>query len=329
MASVSVRLCRDLLRNSARFSFKSPSCFPVGGAVSSAVLPLTPLRCLSESAPPPAPIRNSDEMKAGSGSAGVVRVATSDNSRSSLNEAELAKFAAISETWWDSKGPFKPLHLMNPTRVSFIRSMLCRHFRKDPCTKRPLEGLKIIDVGCGGGILSEPLARLGAYVTGIDALEKNINVARVHARFDSVTSSIEYICTTAEQLVRDKRKFDAVLSLEVIEHVSDPLDFVQSLSDLIAPGGATVISTINRSIRAYATAIVAAEYLLNWLPSGTHEWSKFLTPEELVLILERASISVKEMAGFVYDPLSGDWSLSNDTSVNFIAFGAKENAGAI
>ncbi|XP_060189328.1 ubiquinone biosynthesis O-methyltransferase, mitochondrial [Lycium barbarum] len=248
---------------------------------------------------------------------------STNTTTTSLNEFELAKFSAISETWWDAEGPFKPLHLMNPTRLAFIRSTLCRHFRKDPNCTRPFEGLKFVDVGCGGGILSEPLARMGATVTGVDAVDKNIKIARLHADLDPQTSAIEYCCTTAESLVEEQRQFDAVLALEVIEHVADPAGFCKSLSALTIPGGATVISTINRSMRAYATAIVAAEYLLHWLPKGTHQWSSFLTPEELVLILQRASISVQEMAGFVYNPLTGRWSLSDDISVNFIAFGMK------
>ncbi|KAK1264945.1 hypothetical protein QJS04_geneDACA010465 [Acorus gramineus] len=244
---------------------------------------------------------------------------------SSLNEAEVAKFAAIADTWWDFEGPFKPLHWMNPTRVSFIRSSLCRHFERDPHCARPFEGLKIVDVGCGGGILSEPLARMGATVTGIDAVEKNIKIASIHAELDPRTSSIEYCCTTAEKLVEEQRKFDAVIALEVIEHVTDPSGFCKSLSALTVPNGATVISTINRTMRSYATAIVAAEYILHWLPKGTHQWSSFFTPEELVLILQRASVSVREMAGFVYNPLTGEWSISDDTSVNFIAVGVKDS----
>ncbi|XP_022740610.1 ubiquinone biosynthesis O-methyltransferase, mitochondrial isoform X2 [Durio zibethinus] len=237
---------------------------------------------------------------------------------SSLKEPELAKFSAIADTWWDSEGPFKPLHKMNPTRLAFIRSTLCRHFG-------PFEGLRIIDVGCGGGILSEPLARMGAIVTGIDAVEKNIKIARLHADLDPTTSTIEYDCTTAEKLVDEQRQFDAVIALEVIEHVADPAQFCKSLAALTVQDGASVVSTINRSMRSYATAIVAAEYLLQWLPKGTHQWSSFLTPEELTMILKRASIDVKEMAGFVYNPLTGRWSLSDDISVNFIAFGTKEN----
>ncbi|KAK7385941.1 hypothetical protein VNO78_31938 [Psophocarpus tetragonolobus] len=244
---------------------------------------------------------------------------------SSLNVNELAKFAAIADTWWDSEGPFKPLHLMNPTRLAFIRSALCRHFKKDPYSAKPLEGLKIVDVGCGGGILSEPLARLGATVTGLDAVEKNIKIAQLHAGLDPVTSNIEFCCTTAEKLVEEGRKFDAVMALEVIEHVAEPAEFCKSLAALTVPNGATLISTINRSMRAYATAIVAAEYILRWLPRGTHQWSSFLTPEELVLILQRAGIHVEEMAGFVYNPVTGRWSLSDDISVNFITLGTKSN----
>ncbi|RLN39608.1 ubiquinone biosynthesis O-methyltransferase, mitochondrial-like isoform X1 [Panicum miliaceum] len=244
---------------------------------------------------------------------------------SSPNPAEVAKFAAIAETWWDANGPFKPLHLMNPTRLSFIRSTLCRHFRRDPYSSKPLEGLKVIDVGCGGGILSEPLARMGATVTAIDAVNKNIKIASIHAASDPTTASIEYCCTTAEALVKEKRLFDAVISLEVIEHVANPLEFCESLSALTVPNGATVVSTINRSMRAYATAIVAAEYILRWLPRGTHEWSKLVTPEEVSLMLQKAAVSVEEMAGFVYNPLSGEWSLSDDISVNYIAFGVKKS----
>ncbi|XP_059656545.1 ubiquinone biosynthesis O-methyltransferase, mitochondrial-like isoform X3 [Cornus florida] len=251
----------------------------------------------------------------------VTRVPTSS---SSLNEAELLKFSSIAETWWDAKGPFKPLHVMNPTRVTFIRSTLCRHFRKDPNCARPFEGLKFVDVGCGGGILSEPLARMGATVMGVDAVEKNIKIARLHAVLDPVTSAIEYRCTTAEKLVEEQREFDAVIASEVIEHVANPAEFCKSLASLTVSSGATVISTLNRSMRSYATAIIAAEYLLHWLPKGTHQWSSFLTPEELVLILQRASITVQEMAGIVYKPLTGGWALSDDVSVNYIAFCTKK-----
>ncbi|KAL0399673.1 UNVERIFIED_CONTAM: Ubiquinone biosynthesis O-methyltransferase, mitochondrial [Sesamum radiatum] len=195
-------------------------------------------------------------------------------SKSSLNETELKKFAAIAESWWDAEGPFKPLHVMNPTRLAFIRSTLCRHFGKDPNCTRPFEGLKFVDVGCGGGILSEPLARMGATVTGVDAVEKNIKIAQLHADLDPLTSSIDYCCTTAEKLVEEQRKFDAVIALEVIEHVADPAEFCKSLSALTSTGGATLISTINRSMRAYATAILMAEYVLHWKVIH-HGWNLF------------------------------------------------------
>lgn len=245
--------------------------------------------------------------------------------KNSVKAAEAAKFAAMADTWWDHEGPFKPLHLMNPTRISFIRSALCQHFRKDPNSSKPFEGLRIIDVGCGGGLLCEPLSRMGARVTGIDAVEKNINIALLHAVRDPLTASIDYRCTTAEQLVQEKEQFDAVISLEVIEHVADPQEFVKSLAALNVDNGAVVISTINRTIRSYFMAIVAAEYILGWLPRGTHDWSNLITPVELVLLMKRASISVHEMAGLVYNPLRNDWTLSDDTDVNYIVFGVKQN----
>ncbi|KAK4275526.1 hypothetical protein QN277_018592 [Acacia crassicarpa] len=308
---------RFLLHRFPNSSAATPSllgirCFSYGS--SQTVSPIDPSASSPQELPQP---RTSPKVELGAASA---------STSSSLKENELAKFAAISETWWDSDGPFKPLHVMNPTRLAFVRSTLCRHFKKDPCSARPLEGLKIVDVGCGGGILSEPLARMGATVTGVDAVEKNIRIARVHADLDPVTSTIEYCCTTAEKLVEEGRKFDAVMALEVIEHVADPAEFCKSLAALTVPDGATVISTINRSMRAYATAVFAAEYILRWLPKGTHQWSSFLTPEELVLILQRANINVKEMAGFVYNPLTGRWYLSDDVSVNFIAFGTLDSA---
>lgn len=282
-------------------------------------------RCYSGDAQPPSREPSSStvtplaphESKTGNINADMASV------RSSLDPAELARFSAIADTWWDAEGPYKPLHALNPTRLAFIRSTLCHHFRKDPDSARPFEGLKIVDVGCGGGILSEPLARMGAMVTGIDAVDKNIKIARVHAELDPATSTIEYLCATAEKLVDEQRQFDAVISLEVIEHVANPDEFCKSLGALTVANGATVISTVNRTLRGYATNIIAAEYILHWLPKGTHEWAKFVTPEELVLILKQASVTVQEMAGLVYNPFSGKWVLSDDISVNYMAFGSK------
>uniref|UniRef100_A0A1J3IDP0 Ubiquinone biosynthesis O-methyltransferase, mitochondrial n=1 Tax=Noccaea caerulescens TaxID=107243 RepID=A0A1J3IDP0_NOCCA len=269
------------------------------------------------------PFSTSDTDASSSASFSAGAASESTSTLSSLKEDELAKFAAIADSWWHSEGPFKPLHLMNPTRLAFIRSTLCRHFSKDPSSARPFEGLRLIDVGCGGGLLSEPLARMGATVTGVDAVDKNVKIARLHADMDPVTSTIEYHCTTAEKLVDEGKTFDAVLALEVIEHVANPAEFCKSLSALTISNGATIVSTINRSMRAYASAIVAAEYILHWLPKGTHQWSSFLTPEEVTMILQRASVDVKEMAGFVYNPITGRWLLSEDISVNFIAYGTK------
>ncbi|KAI3465883.1 hypothetical protein Pfo_022546 [Paulownia fortunei] len=231
----------------------------------------------------------------------------SKSSLSSKNSQPLPTLgiAAFFFSMWDAEGPFKPLHVMNPTRLAFIRSTLCRHFRKDPNCPRPFEVLKFVDVGCGGGILSE-----------LFYLSQDL---------DPITSSIDYHCTTAEKLVEEQRTFDAVIALEVIEHVADPADFCKSLTALTAFCGATLISTINRSMRAYATAIVMAEYVLHWLARGTHQWSSFLMPKELVLIFQSASVSVQEKAGFVYNPLTGRWTLSDDISVNFIAYGTKDS----
>ncbi|CAM6033648.1 unnamed protein product [Sphagnum compactum] len=245
--------------------------------------------------------------------------------RSSVDAAETAKFAAIAATWWDYQGPFKPLHIMNQIRISFIRSTICRHFRKDANSARPLEGLQIVDVGCGGGLLCEPLARMGGLITGIDAVEKNLGVASLHAARDPATASIKYLCTTAEQMVHEQEKFDVVIALEVIEHVADPMEFCKSLAALTKKNGIVFISTLNRSIQSFGLAIVAAEYVLGWLPRGTHNWSKFVTPEELALLMGKASLSVEEMAGMVYNPFSQKWSLSEDTSVNYITLGVKRD----
>ncbi|CAI8615022.1 unnamed protein product [Vicia faba] len=232
---------------------------------------------------------------------------------SSLNCNELAKFAAIAESWRGSDGPFKPLHVMNPTRLAFIRSALCQHFKKDPYSAKPLEGLKIADVGCGGRILSEPLARMGATVTGVDAVEKNINIARLHAESDPATSTIEFCCTTAEKLVEEGRKFDAVMALEVIEHVAEPAEFCKSLSALTIPDGATIISTINRSMRAYATAIVAAEYILTVALFNEHTMfvHRVISLEHIMKSIPDASQS--SQAAAPRDIEDSGWSLKPNT----------------
>ncbi|OVA01471.1 Ubiquinone biosynthesis O-methyltransferase [Macleaya cordata] len=325
MASNLLKLCRALHNTSLREPFLNPNRkLPLQFPISRASSQILQIRSYSDIPQQPASIDPSSVPPLSSPNEDTPAPKLSDKSTtaekirvsSSLNEFELAKFSAIAETWWDSEGPFKPLHAMNPTRLSFVRSTLCRHFGKDPYCARPLEGLKIVDVGCGGGILSEPLARMGAIVTGIDAVEKNIKIASLHAELDPVTAAIEYRCVTAEKLVEEQRKFDAVIALEVIEHVSEPAEFCKSLAALCVTNGATLISTINRTIRSYAAAIVTAEYILHWLPKGTHQWSSLVTPEELALILHRASISVQEVAGIVFNPLTGKWVLSDDNGLN-------------
>lgn len=243
----------------------------------------------------------------------------------SVDALETAKFEADAERWWDTRGgPFAALHAMNPARCGFIRDALCRAFNRDPSVPQPLEGLRLLDVGCGGGLLVEPLARLGAEVLGCDAVGRSIAVAQAHARRDPVVHrQIVYRAVPAEQLVTEGvKRFDGVLSLEVIEHTADAASFVRTLAALRAPGGVLVLSTLNRSLRAYAVAILAAEKLLQLVPPGTHDWARFLTPEELALIVSEADagLYLERVAGIVPQPLSRTgWVLSPDTSVNYIA----------
>uniref|UniRef100_A0A0E0IPN3 Ubiquinone biosynthesis O-methyltransferase, mitochondrial n=1 Tax=Oryza nivara TaxID=4536 RepID=A0A0E0IPN3_ORYNI len=259
--------------------------------------------------PPPSPATQKD---------GAVRTPGGGSTASSLNPAEVAHFASFAETWWDTEGPFKHLLVMNPTRVSFIR--------RDPNSSKPLEGLKIIDVGCAAGMLSEPLARMGATVTGIDAADESIKIARVHAAAGIIFKTLKFRDSLS---ISERGAFllSYISILEnalVIEHVDNPSEFCGSLSALTVPNGAFVISTINRSIRAFATMIVALEYIFHWIPKGTHHWSKLVTPDELVLMLEKASIYVQEMAGIGYNPWRGDFSMSKDTSVDYFAYGIKK-----
>lgn len=242
---------------------------------------------------------------------------------SSIDPQEVAKFARLADSWWDPRGPYGGLHAMGPTRVSFIRAAVCRQFGRNLNQPRPLEGLRILDVGSGGGLLCEPLARMGAEVTGVDAGEANVKVAALHAARDPATAGIEFVCATAEQLAEEGRQFDVVTALEVIEHVAEPLGFCRSLGALCAPGGGAVVSTLSRTLRSYALAIVAGERLLGWVEPGTHEWSKFVTPQELAMLFRRSGLQMEELAGMVYDPLRRKWQLGTDSSVNYIAFAGK------
>lgn len=241
-----------------------------------------------------------------------------------LDAAEVARFQALAKAWWDPTGKFRPLHQIGPARLTFVRDEIKRHFGRDSDGLRPLQDLRIIDVGCGGGLMSEPLSRLGARVTGIDPGERNIAIAQDHAAGQGLT--IDYRATTAEALVAEGELFDAVVCLEVVEHVPDVAAFVATCAALVRPGGLLVLSTINRTLKAYALAIVGAEYVLGWLPRGTHQWERFVTPDELARHVTAAGLSAPRFSGFVYNPLRDDWSLSSDTDVNYLASAAKPPA---
>lgn len=240
---------------------------------------------------------------------------------STINPEEIAKFAAMAEEWWDPTGTFKPLHKFNPVRLGYIREKAIAHFGRDGTKRRPLEGLRLLDIGCGGGLLSEPLARLGADVVGIDAGEKNVHIARLHAEQSGL--EIEYRATTAEALVEAGEKFDIVLNMEVVEHVDNVPLYMKSCADLVAPGGLLFTATINRTLRAYALAIVGAERVLRWLPRGTHDYAKFLTPEEIAALVTRNGLKVVEKTGVVFHPLADEWRRSSDTGVNYMVLAEK------
>ena len=239
----------------------------------------------------------------------------------SVDPAEIDWFSALAQTWWDADGPMRPLHRLNPVRLAYIRDKLCRQFERDGALLRPLEGLKIVDVGCGGGLLSEPLARLGADVVGIDAAAENIGVAQAHA--EETGLAIDYRCTTAEALAADGARFDAVVSMEVVEHVADLGAFLTALAQLAKPDGAVLLSTLNRTPKAWALAIVGAEYVLRWLPRGTHDWRKFVKPAELVRKSRHAGIMLENVTGMSLDLRSRDWRLSPDRDVNYLAYGRR------
>ncbi|MFD1254632.1 Ubiquinone biosynthesis O-methyltransferase [Devosia equisanguinis] len=233
-----------------------------------------------------------------------------------VNDAEVAKFTAMAEQWWDPKGKFKPLHKFNPVRLSYIRDNLVRHFGRDPASIRPFEGLSILDVGCGGGLLCEPLTRLGAKVTGIDAAERNIRIAQIHAEQSRL--DIDYRATTSEALVAAGEKYDVVLNMEVVEHVDNVPLYMKSCADLVAPGGLMFTATLNRTARSWALAVIGAEYILRWLPRGTHDWKKFLTPEEITAQLRRNGLSVIDEIGVTFNPIADSWGLSPDMAINYM-----------
>lgn len=244
-----------------------------------------------------------------------------DGSSTTIDPAEVARFEKIADTWWDPKGPMKVLHRFNPVRLAYIRDEACRRFGRDPRSARSLDGLTILDVGCGGGVLSEPLARLGARVTGLDPAPTNIAVARLHA--ERAGLAIDYRNETVEAVAGRGETFDIVLAMEVVEHVADVQAFVAACGTAVKPGGALVMATLNRTLRSFALAIVGAEYILGWLPKGTHEWDRFVTPDELGTALGAEGFAVNDLTGVAYNPLSGTWALSRDTAVNYMLLAAR------
>jgi 2-polyprenyl-6-hydroxyphenyl methylase/3-demethylubiquinone-9 3-methyltransferase len=243
------------------------------------------------------------------------------DARSSIDPDEIARFEAMAAEWWDPHGKFRPLHKFNPVRLAWIRDRLLARFGRDGASPRPLEGLRILDIGCGGGLVSEPMARLGAEVVGVDASHRNVEVARIHAAQGGL--AIDYRQGTAEDLLAAGERFDAVLSLEVVEHVADPAAFLGACAGLVAPGGALFVATINRTPQAFALAIVGAEYVLRWLPRGTHSWSKFVRPSEVAAALRPTGLELREFAGMSYNPLRDAWSAGRDLGVNYIAYATR------
>ena len=236
--------------------------------------------------------------------------------KSSINNKELLKFEALATEWWDQEGKFKPLHMLNPCRLGFITNHLSLYHSRNLLEKKPFKGLKVLDIGCGGGLLCEPMARLGAEVVGIDVVEKNIKIASVHA--EKAGLKIDYRHISVEKLEKEKIKYDVVLNMEVVEHVDHPEEFISTCSNMLKKDGLIFCSTINRNVKSYLFAILGAEYVMNWLPKGTHDWKKFIKPAELKDMFIKHKMSVMDTRGFVFNPVSWSWILSsNDFSVNY------------
>ena len=237
--------------------------------------------------------------------------------QTTVDPAEVAKFEAMAAEWWDPNGKFRPLHLMNPCRLDYITSQIAAEYGRDLKLANPFTGLRILDIGCGGGLLSEPMARLGASVVGADAAPRNIPVAQLHAAAQGLT--VDYRHTTAEDLAAAGEVFDVVLNMEVVEHVADPLAYLTACRDLLKPQGLMICSTLNRTAKSFMMAIIGAEWVMRWLPRGTHDWQKFITPDELFALLDKAGMEPVDRKGMVFNPVAWSWSLSaRDVSVNYV-----------
>ena len=242
--------------------------------------------------------------------------------RSTIDQSEVERFSALSAEWWNPNGKFRPLHKFNPVRLAYIRDHVAERFGRDPRAARPLEGLRILDIGCGGGLLCEPMARLGAEVVGADASETNIEVAKLHAAESNV--KVDYRATTAEALAEAGEKFDVILNMEVVEHVADVELFLARTAEMVKPGGLMFVATINRTLKALGLAIVGAEYILRWLPRGTHQFDKLVRPEEIEGPLAKAGLTVIDRTGVTYNPLADRWGRSADMDVNYMLLAARD-----
>jgi len=234
----------------------------------------------------------------------------------SVDEREVARFAALAAEWWNPNGKFRPLHQFNPVRLGYVRNIAAQHFGRNARALQPFGGLTLLDIGCGGGLLSEPMARMGFRVTGADASEKNVRTAEAHAAGQNLP--LKYSAATAEMLAADGQAFDVILNMEVIEHVADVHSFLHACAQLLKPGGIMFIATLNRTLKSLMLAKVGAEYVLRWLPAGTHDWNRFITPAELRARLEEVELRVTRSQGIVFDPLRWDWRLSADMDVNYV-----------
>ncbi len=240
----------------------------------------------------------------------------SEAAKTTIDQAEVDRFTAMAAEWWDPAGKFKPLHKFNPVRIRYIRDKAANHFGRDANSHKPLEGLRVLDIGCGGGLLSEPMARMGATVIGADASERNIGIAATHAAQTGV--NVDYRAVTAEQLAAEGEKFDIILNMEVVEHVSDVDFFITTCASMVKPGGMMFVATINRTMKAMALAIIGAERVLRWLPKGTHQYEKLVRPEELEKPLTASGMQIDERTGVFFNPLMNQWNLSRDMDVNYM-----------